>query len=571
MKKLFVCALAASMFTACSQDETISQQSPMQISFDGAFVENATRAAVDPSITNEDGENPIADFDVWGFMDEASGVVFNREKVTKNGSDWSYVNTQYWLPKHTYYFAAVAPAQSNNISVTTPNDETAEFGLGTISFTNADGGEDLLYAAVAAPITTGDKIEAQPDPVKFTFNHMLSKVKFTFKNGFTNTNSTIKISDVTMTAPASGSINVAQENWWSTNQWVLTEGQENALTLKFGNAKGTKDLTLTATASDECELERLTIPADKTQKYVVKFHVELYQGDVLAIEGERTAEITGVALEIAKAYNFTAELNASNLTDDVTENPLFPITFEVTEVKEWDDVDNSALQTVLTEKEIADLTLVSDATSEVPVTITNRLDGAGHTFSASVHNTQKYQVGETLRLFTAKGENVKISNLEINGCNIKNDVEKKYGIRAIYMEGEGNFIIDNVNIHHVAYTINDDKAAKTLKVTNSTFEGWTSYNADATFENVNFTVGSFYAAPANTYSNNDNGHLRPYGNTTLKNCTFAKDYWVDMQELTKKNKTIKFDNCTYNGTLITKDNIATLNFIENYDANVVVW
>ena len=91
------------------------------------------------------------------------------------------------------------------------------------------------------------------------------------------------------------------------------------------------------------------------------------------------------------------------------------------------------------------------------------------------------------------------------------------------------------------------------------------------FENVNFTVGSFYAAPATQYSNNDNGTLRPYGNTTLRNCNFAENYWIDMQMLKSKGNTIKFENCTYNGTLITKDNISTLNFIENYDASVVVW
>ena len=550
MKKLFVCALAASMFTACSQDETISQQSPMQISFDGAFVENATRAAVDPSITNEDGKNPIANFDVWGFMDDINGEVFTREKVTKNGSDWTYDNTQYWYPKHTYFFAAVAPAQSlENIKVDVTGAN--EYGLGTINFTNADGGEDLLYAA-SGPYTTGETITTQPESVKFTFNHMLSKVKFTFKNGFTNTNSTIKISDVTMTAPASGSINVAQENWWSTNQWVLTEGQENALTLKFGNAKGAKDLTLTATASDECELERLTIPADKTQKYVVKFYVELYQGDVLAIDGERTAEITGVALEIGKAYNFTAELNASNLTDDVTENPLFPITFEVEEVKDWVNVENEKLVTTLPTS-ITKLTLVSDAEPSGTVTVTESLDGAGHNLKAEHNITDNYLVKNTLRLITAKGEKVSITNLNINGTNQVYDKDKNpettednYGIRAIFLEGEGEFLIDNVTIKNVTYTINDDTAPKTLKVINSYFEGWTSYNAgtEGIFENVTFAKGTY-------------GQFRPHGNATLTNCVFNNDVVLDLTKL-NAGRVVKLVNCKYGDTVITAANIEEL-------------
>ena len=545
MKKLFVCALAVGMFTACSQEETLSTQTPTQISFAGAFVENATRAAIDPSITNEDGNNPIANFDVWGFMDNTTGEVFTREKVTKNGDDWTYANTQYWYPEHTYYFAAVAPAQSlTNITVDYTNANT--YGLGTINFINENGGEDLLYAA-SGPYETEKEITAQPDPVKFTFNHMLSKVKFTFVNGFTNENSVIKISNVTMTAPKSGSINVAQADWWSTNQWELTKGQENALTLNFGNAKGTKDLTLAATKSDECELERLTIPADKTQKYKVKFYVQLYQGDVLAIEGERTAEITGVALEIGKAYNFAAELNASNLTDDVTENPLFPITFTVEEVKDWVDVDNDDLQTVFTEKEFADLTLVSDATSEVPLTITKRLDGAGHRFAASLHNTGKYMVGNTLRLFTAKatneGDNVTISNLNIDGCNAKHG---DYGIRAIFLEGEGTFTIDNVKITQVTYTINDDGAEKTLKVINSYLEGWTSYNpaTEGIFENVTFAKGTY-------------GQFRPHGNATLTNCVFNEGVVLDLTKL-NAGKVVKLVNCKYGDTVITAENIVSL-------------
>ena len=554
MKKLFVCALAVGMFTACSQEETLSTQAPMQISFDGAFVENATRAAADPSITNEDGENPIANFDVWGFMDQASGVVFNREKVTKSGSDWTYVNTQYWLPNHTYYFAAVSPAESKNINVTTPTDNSAEYGLGTIAFTNKNGGEDLLYAAVAAPIKTDDKITAQPDPVKFTFNHMLSKVKFTFTNGFTNTNSIIKISNVTMTAPKSGSINVAQADWWSTNQWVLTKGEENALTLNFGNAKGTKDLTLAATKSDECELERLTIPADKTQKYTVKFHVQLYQGDVLAIEGERTAEITGVALEIGKAYNFAAELNASNLTDDITENPLFPITFTVEEVKDWVDVDNKDLVTTLPGTITGNLTLVANAEPSETVKMSEgaTLDGAGHTLDMSSVNLDNYLTENALRLISTS-KDATIKNLTIDGHNTIYDTDNNaattannYGIRGIFMTGEGTVILDNVTIKNVTYTLNDDTSAKTLKVINSYLEGWTSYNpaTDGIFENVTFAKGTY-------------GQFRPHGNATLTNCVFNNDVVLDLTKLNAE-KVVKLVNCKYGDEIITAENIVSL-------------
>ena len=191
MKKLFVCALAASMFTACSQDETISQQSPMQISFANAFVENASRA-IDPSFHNTD--NPLKAFDVWGFMDEPAGVVFNNEDVQMIDGVWKTATVQYWAPEHDYFFAAIAPMNSPNVTVNTSNAN--ELGLGVVDFNNIDGTEDLIYAAATAT-TKGITIsESNPGKVALTFNHLLSKVKFSFTNKFPNENAFIKVTNI---------------------------------------------------------------------------------------------------------------------------------------------------------------------------------------------------------------------------------------------------------------------------------------------------------------------------------------------------------------------------------------
>ena len=89
MKKLFVSALAIASLVACSKDELVNQQNPVAISFNQAFVENATRA-------NENEPASITEFDVWAFMDQPSGTVLSGEKVEK-GADgqWTYTNTQY--------------------------------------------------------------------------------------------------------------------------------------------------------------------------------------------------------------------------------------------------------------------------------------------------------------------------------------------------------------------------------------------------------------------------------------------------------------------------------------------
>ena len=75
MKKHLFYALAALGMVACMQDEVVTVQQDA-ISFNGAFVENATRAAADPSPT----VTSIADFNVWGFMDQPSGEVFKGEE-----------------------------------------------------------------------------------------------------------------------------------------------------------------------------------------------------------------------------------------------------------------------------------------------------------------------------------------------------------------------------------------------------------------------------------------------------------------------------------------------------------
>lgn len=321
MKKVLLSVLAAATLVACNNEEILDSQAPGAIAFSGAYVDNVTRAAVDPSTTTAS----IDAFDVWGFIDETTGVVFNDEDVTKSGAAWGYVNTQYWLPGRNYYFAAIAPMNSANIEHNTANSN--EYVLGTLGFTNVDGSEDFLYAA--ATVTTPEDINASLDPVKFAFNHMLSKVKFSFINGFSNNNTTIEITDINITnAPAKGTINVAQQDWWSTNQWVL--GNET-VNLAFGDCEVDR---IAMGEKKESQKERLTIPAD-AREYVITFKVQLYFGEVAAFAEplQHQTVLNGVAFQIGKAYNLVAELNNTNV--DPENGELFPIEFAVEEVKDW--------------------------------------------------------------------------------------------------------------------------------------------------------------------------------------------------------------------------------------------
>lgn len=527
MKKLFVVALAAIGMVSCVNEDVVSVKGGDAIAFDNAFIDNATRAAADPSTTTAS----LDAFDVWAFMDSVDGTVFEGENVTKSGVDWTYVNTQYWLPNHTYYFSALAPMDSANATVTPSTDVVAsKLGLGKVVFTNVDGSEDLVYAKKS--VTTAADINIQPEAVKLQFQHLLSKVKFTFENGFTNDNAELVVKNITMTAPAAGTIDLAVADY--SKGWVLSGGANYA----FGDVA-----RLGRGDAGECANERLTIPASADYVYNVTFTVDLYMGGVLAETFDETTTVTGVALEMGKAYNFKATLYAQNLG-------LFPITFEVEKVEDW--VDAGASVTVLDDVVVngGTLTLVADgeATSTIEVSNGGTLDGAGHTLSADPTEVQNngadfLKAGNLTYLELNGGATV--NNVTIDGQNATYDNGiKTYGIRGIVIASAGTYNLDNVTVVNVTYPVHvRTTEVVTLNVQNSTLEGWTSYNpaTTANFTNVKFTKGTY-------------GNFRPYGDTVLFNCDFT-DVTIDLGSLAV-GKTIRIIDCTYNGAPVTAANVA---------------
>lgn len=281
------------------------------IAFDGAFVDNATRSAYDPSTKT----TSLTAFDVWGFVKEYDGTVFFDQDVTFNGSSWEYMGTQFWAPNQPYYFTALAPMNSENVIESLATEDAAKLGLGTIEFTNVDGTEDLLYAS-ASVITNGP---SEPnDPVKFQFKHLLSKVKFTFKNGFLTDNVFVKVNNIKMIAPAKGSIDLAQVDY--SKAWTL---ENKTITLNFGDVE-----KLSYGMEAECAQERLSLPASSAYLYNITFDVELYIETQSVYKVSMTSAVAGVELEMGKAYNFIAEINPNNLD-------LAAITFDVIEVDQW--------------------------------------------------------------------------------------------------------------------------------------------------------------------------------------------------------------------------------------------
>lgn len=425
MKKLIIAVAAIATAVACNTAEIVELPKNPAISFENAYVKNATRDAVDPSTTTAS----IEAFDVWAFMDETSGIVLVDEDVTKGANGWSYANVQYWAPGHTYYFGALAPMNSANWDLDT--SKAGKLGAGVVSFTNIDGTEDLLYSAVE--VSTADlKLGEGMDPVKLTFSHLLSKVKFTFKNGFATDNVSIKVKDVTMTVPAAATLDLNTADWWEGDKWVL--GTEN-LTLQFGSVATTLGMGI----ADEADNERLTIPASAAYEYNVKFYVDVYMGDVLAIDNhEFTATIKDIALQMGKAYNFTATINPENLE-------MAPIVFEVVEVKEWVDANTPSDQVKDAELRAAaqfggEVILTEDIALSTTLDVTKNLiiDLNGHNLTI---NNDSDELGEGDGIIVTEGT-----------LTIKGEGTVTANTRAIWARGNGGAVINIEGGHYVGAT-----------------------------------------------------------------------------------------------------------------------
>ena len=314
MKKLFIAIVALAAAAACSNSEIVSLNQEA-IAFDNAFVNNSVRSVVDPSYTNT---NMFADFQVYGYVEsqplfnaEDTGVTVSKTITNDElSSVWKYNGTQYWIEGAKYNFAAVAPA--------TGWTKTAASKDGvTLSFTN-DGVHDILYAQ-SAEITgkaTGN------ETVAFTFRHILSKAKFSFKNAYNATNTELQVRNIHITnAYKTGNVALtALRSDWSN--------QDGTLDLNFGNAavaSATAEEPFAFNTEVESYNELLLIPAAyrSAAPLAISFEYDI----VVSGEVVRTFEVNTTveaSFEPGHSYDFKATIT-----------PGEPIEFTVTKITDW--------------------------------------------------------------------------------------------------------------------------------------------------------------------------------------------------------------------------------------------
>ena len=327
MKKnlFFMGIAAAAMLASCSNDEIVEMPQSKAISFNNAFVNNGTRSVVDPSFTKA----TLGSFAVYGFTQ--TGQIFDGQSVSSSngGETWTYMPPKYWIEGNTYTFAGIAPAETSVSNEIVSGDKVHMI----VNFTNENGTTDLLYTA-PDPVTVDENFLGNIQPVSMTFNHQLSKVKFSFVNNM-GENYNIKVTGVKITdAKETGMLTIGETNEWS--------GQTGDVELDFGDVitEDDKDDNVAATIANgkegETYNERLMIPMDNSGIYTVTFSVELFDGVVSTHTYNHEVTIQNVELKPNFCYDFKATLTAKNITepDDPT---LKKIEFTVDNIEPWEN------------------------------------------------------------------------------------------------------------------------------------------------------------------------------------------------------------------------------------------
>ena len=331
MKKSILGLAALALLASCNNDEDIQLADKAVIGFNGVFVENSTRA-------NDLTKDNICDFGVFGSVVKGanSGLIFNNTKVYKSGTAFKYDLPQYWVTSADYDFVAIAPFTNAHWSYGLTTSTVARTGVITFDNAAAAANQDLLFAY--ATRTTAEAITTQPEAVGFTFNHMLSRVFFTFKNDFaSNSNITLKVTNVKINnAHKTGTL--AINDGVAAEAWIVDGNSgDNAFARLFGAARAASEDNAFAGQQSASTEHFYLIPAKAT--YNVTFDVELIQADVSLKNYHHSVD---VALNMAKgnSYNIKASLTPGNVAPN---EQICPIEFTVTEVNDWTNATDPQL------------------------------------------------------------------------------------------------------------------------------------------------------------------------------------------------------------------------------------
>lgn len=352
MKKLFVFAAALLALASCSQgDEPQAIVETREISF--APIANETRATAVDETKTETLQNGFA---VWGYVKETTAGSFAEvfKNTTVKYVDATNVSTsdfgnvtkvwqpeggdiKYWAPNSTYWFSALYPQNAAEYSFTTDGTNHTQTITG---FSIVDGGVNTKDIVVAQPARAILEDKHTRPAVGLTFDHMLARVRFAFRNGFDDNNVTIEISNVELNgllAKADANITSGVASWENTSGNIKLDFQDkdDVFTLtnnSIGEAVEKDTIATqyrlfipTSVEKDAYKLSfDLVVKADGVTVLTKSYTVAVYEN-----ENNDAVGLKAVDYKNGKSYLFSATINGNLLQEEI-----FPINFDV-KVTDW--------------------------------------------------------------------------------------------------------------------------------------------------------------------------------------------------------------------------------------------
>lgn len=334
-KHLFYLAAAVVAMSSCTESEVVEVSQSKAIGFD-SYVGNTTRAEQEGQtldVLKKEGNG----FYVFGAYKEegkdAVTIVFDGTSedshVTWKETAWGYSPVNFWLQRGTYKFGAYAPKLG-----ITPTFDYATNQMTFTDFVAADGKTDLLVAAAQEDGIIG----SAPTMVKFAFKHALSKVRFTFIDGWRN--------DVKLVISSVKLVSVK-----STGTLVTPATLQAGTPVQAGNwevktaTADYEDAGATLTQLNATYLfDNFVIPQTINDALALKFTVVVNNPNGTPIKLDAAGNTTKTITVPVSTGDVTEWLpgNAYNYKLTISGNTfgLKPIQFEATVVEDWNENDN---------------------------------------------------------------------------------------------------------------------------------------------------------------------------------------------------------------------------------------
>lgn len=326
-------AAAVVALSSCSQSEVMEVAESRAIGFN-AFVDNNTKAAAE-----ELNKKNLTKFNVFGYHG-VNTPDYTNTLVTGSGetNTWTIAGQAYWKAGEAYEFAAYS---DGNNSLT---DENVSFDNKTLTIENYTVGTRDLIAAQTSVAAQEDMNNYSNVPLNF--RHMLSQIKFSFKNADTR-DYIMKISDLKIIAGIKGTGKYTIFNNEPVITWnIATEGGSGEYTIKgiediaegeLNEYHGTESILILPQTNDNLKVTFTVLLTDKDNKRIA--------------EGDFTASIdsdinsTYSSWKPGFCYNYTATINGSDVPVDPTDPETKPkeIKFSVEEVDGWKPIAGSTM------------------------------------------------------------------------------------------------------------------------------------------------------------------------------------------------------------------------------------